>query len=250
MAKALIFAGRPEEALDAIERAMRLDPHNIAYPLYLRGLSQFSMGQLEEAVTSIDRALTHNPEFSRAAGVLAAAYAHLGRDQESRAALVNYKKGFLGYYVVLKYVMWSDWPFKDMKVAERFADGLLKAGLHGQPSGYYKISEEHKLSGEEIRELVFARTTRRVHDWKGEFRIDRTRDGKMTYHNVSGHPEDMDDKGTSWIEGDMLCDHWQIHMAGHEYCMTVFRNPEGTPEKKDEYLAISDFKIMPFSLVE
>lgn len=85
---------------------------------------------------------------------------------------------------------------------------------------------------------------------KGEYRIDRTRDGNMTYRNVSGHPNDMDDKGTSWIENDMLCNKWQIHEYGIKHCMTVFRNPEGTPEMKDEYLKINDFGIIPFSPVD
>jgi hypothetical protein len=228
---------------------MRLDPHSIAYPLYLRGLAQFCMGQLEEAVTSTERSLTHNPEFRTGAGVLATAYAHLGREKEARAALVNYKKSLLDWMGILHHVMWF-WPFKDPEVAERFADGLLKAGLPGQPSGYYKIYEEKNLTGEEIRELVFGRTMRGIDYYKGEFRIDRTRDGKMTYRKVSGNPYDYDDEGTSWIDGDMLCDHWQVRVWELGQCRTLFPNPVGTPEMMNEYFWISDTWIQPFSVVD
>jgi len=248
MAKALIFAGRPKEALDSIERAMRLDPHNIAYPLYLRGLSQFSMGQLKEAVSSIERALTHNPELNRGSGVLAAAYAHLGRDQEARDGLVNYMKGVQSWWVALKDVMLL-WPFKDSRVAERFADGLLKAGLPGEPSGFYKIYEENHLTGEEIKELVFGRTWRGIFGHQGEIRIDLTMDGKATYHNVSGSYWDPDDKGKSWIAGDMFCSQWETHIL-LEQCLTVFRNPKGTKKLKNEYFAISDSWFTTFSVEE
>ncbi len=59
-----------------------------------------------------------------------------------------------------------------------------------------------------------------------------------------------DDSGTSWIESDMLCNQWQIHMFGIKHCMTVFRNPEGTSEMKNGYLAVSDFGIQEFSPVD
>jgi adenylate cyclase len=248
MAKALIFAGRPKEALDSIERAMRLDPHNIAYPLYLRGLSQFSMGQLKDAVSSIDRALTHNPELGEGSGVLAVAYAHLGRDQEARAGLVNYMKGVQSWWIALDDVMLL-WPFKDSRVAERFADGLLKAGLPGEPSGYYKIYEENHLTGEEIKELVFGRTWTGIMKYREEYRIDLTMDGKATYHNVSGAYFDPDDKGKSWIAGDMICSQWETHILLGQ-CFTVFRNPKGTKKLKNEYFAISDYDITTFSVEE
>jgi tetratricopeptide (TPR) repeat protein len=251
MGKVLIFARRQEEALDFVKKAMRLDPHNIAYSLYLRGLAHFAMGQLYESVTSIERALTHNPEISRGAGVLAAACAHLGRDQQARAALDNYNKGFASAYALLHYTMYF-WPFKDPEVAERFADGLLKAGLTGQT--YYKVSDEHRLADDEIRELFFGRTVtsyNRLKEQVNEQHLeDRTKEGKATWRATPGDYYGQDDSGTSWIESDMLCNQWQTHMFGIKHCMTVFRNPEGTSEMKNGYLAVSDFGIQEFSPVD
>jgi TolB-like protein/Flp pilus assembly protein TadD len=252
MARALIFAGKPKEAMDFVKRAMRLDPHNIAHPLYLRGLSQFCMGELEEAATSIERALTHNPKFSRGSGVLAAAYARLGRDQQARTALGSYKKGIMNRFAILRLVIYF-WPFKDLQVAERFADGLLRAGLPGQPSIYYKISDEHRLTGEEIRDLFFGRTVTsfyRYHEWKKDHLEYRTKDGKATWRAGPDDYHGQDDSGISWVEGDMLCNQWQMNMFGMKHCMPVFPNPEGTPEMKNEYIGIPDFMFVTFSPVD
>ena len=189
-------------------------------------------------------------------GVLAAAYAHLGRDQEARTALDIYKKGLHIHMRILERTMLF-WPFKDLEVTERFADGLLKAGFHGQPSGYYKISKVNKLSGEEIRELFFGRTMIALYrsgqkgGWISKNWEDRTKDGEATWR---AHADDVaygqDDVGTSWIEGDMLCNQWNIHLSGLKHCMTVFRNPEGTPEMKNEYIGISDFGFTTWSPVD
>jgi hypothetical protein len=102
-------------------------------------------------------------------------------------------------------------PFKDMEVADRLADGLLKAGMKGQPSGYYKIYEENRMTGKELRELALG-----------------TESSKW------------------WIEGDMLCTKKWKWLSG---CYPVFRNPEGTPEGKDEYLLIHFAGFFPFSTI-
>jgi TolB-like protein/Flp pilus assembly protein TadD len=244
LASAFIFGGRPEEAIDTLKKVMVLDPRNLAGPLYLLGLAYFAMGDLDQAATLMDRALRHNPERRRMAGVLAAAYGHLGRDQEARAALDNFYSGFSGTRRLPD--LMNLWPFKDPEVAERLAEGLIKAGLPGQPSEYYKLYKEYKLTGEEIRDLVFGRTVTGIEFMWGQiWWLERTKDGKATYRNPVGS-----ENGTSWIEGDTLCNQWQTFFEGLKYCFPVFRNPEGTPEKKNEYLGITDIWITSFSPVD
>jgi len=129
MAYALIFAGRPEEALDFMGKAMRLDPHYPAYYLFVLGLVHFSMEQFEEAATSFDRALKRNPENYAPLIPLAAAYGHLGRKQEATAAIDEFKKTWptlsvedvSGPFMMAKY--------KDPVDKDRLLDGLRKAGL-------------------------------------------------------------------------------------------------------------------------
>ena len=158
MANVLIMAGRPQEAVDFLKRAVRLDPHYLpgVYLSYL-GMAKFAMGQLEEAVLLSERALKHNPELLwLTAAYTIAAYAHLGRNQEARATFEEFKKTLMTW-PSFGGLMWM-LPFKDPEVADRLADGLLKAGLHGHPSDYFIVSEEDRLTGDEIRALVFGRT--------------------------------------------------------------------------------------------
>jgi tetratricopeptide (TPR) repeat protein len=244
MAYVLMAAGRPKEGVEFTKRGMRLDPHNAAYPLYLLGMAHFCMGQLEEAVNSMERALKHNPQLPECAPVLSAAYAHLGRDQEARTALNDYLKARPRRYHKQSWITLV--PFKDPEVSDRLLDGMVKAGLRGEPFGNYKISSEQKLTGDEIRELVFGRTVTGITRAGVQYWIDRSKDGKATWRVTPGDP-DYDDSGTSWIEGDMLCNQWQVHVFARKHCMTVFRTPGGTPENKDEYLEISDFGPFSFS---
>jgi len=130
MGESLVFAGRSAEALGYLEKAMSLDPK---YPvtLYTLGLAQFCLERYEEAATSLKRCFDERKMHSRPPmWLLAATYAHLGRQQEAEDVLIKYLKerGYEGYTVerVLKYYLHA---FKDPKDTERFAQGLHKAGL-------------------------------------------------------------------------------------------------------------------------
>ena len=252
MAWVLIYAGSPEEAVEFAKTAMRLDPHYAAPNLFLLGLAYFAMGQLEEAVNMFERALTHNPELRGFSAPLAAAYAHLGRDEEARLALINYTNEWSWWLRSPNLLLVMQFfPFKDPGVADRLADGLLKVGLPGQPSGYCKVSQEDKLTGEEIRPLVFGRTVTGLSPLNGlEWRIHRAKDGEITHQGnwpFSTMQPGGSSSGTSWIEGDMLCDQWKYIFRGLKYHMAVYRNPEGTPEMKNQYLFVTDFGIFPWS---
>ncbi len=140
----------------------------------------------------------------------------------------------------------TQWPLKDLQTAERFAEGLIKAGLPGEPSGFYKISAKNRLTGEEIRELFFGRKVTGFTLATGkQWRIERSQDGKSAIRDG-----DNADTGKSWIEEDMLCDQWDNLYESLKDCWVVYRNPEGTPEKNDEYLGAPGYGIYPFSRVE
>ena len=130
MGESLVFAGRSAEALGYLEKAMSLDPE---YPAnwFTLGLAQFCLERYEEAATSLERCFDEGKMFSNPPmWLLAATYAHLGRQQEAEDVLAKYLKerGYEGYTAqrVLKYYLHA---FKDPKDTERFAQGLHKAGL-------------------------------------------------------------------------------------------------------------------------
>lgn len=197
-------------------------------------------------MTSTERAVQLNPGGKYLYRNLAVAYGHLGRHQEARANLELLIKGWPPTTRNLRYIMAMVVAYRRPKLAELFADGLLKAGLPGEPSGYYKISKEHRLGGEKIRELFFGRPVTGFDMRTGQqWQVERNRDGKATYHGSEGP-----DSGKSWIEDDMLCDQWEKLYGGLKECWQVHSNPEGTPETKDEYLGVTDYGVYPFSLVE
>jgi TolB-like protein/Flp pilus assembly protein TadD len=87
MAFVLIMAGRPQEAFDLAKEAMRLDPHNLANPLYYNGLAYFSLEEFEKAANSLQRALTYSPRHRDYLLGLIATYGQLGRKKDAKAAL-------------------------------------------------------------------------------------------------------------------------------------------------------------------
>jgi TolB-like protein/cytochrome c-type biogenesis protein CcmH/NrfG len=128
MAYALIHAGRPEEAIDFVEKAMRLDPYYPAYYLFVLGLAHFALEQFEQAATLFERALKRNPIDYVPLIHLAAAYGHLGREEEAAAAVAELNKvhpeitlAFMSAPFMHKY--------KHRVDNDRLLDGLRKAGL-------------------------------------------------------------------------------------------------------------------------
>ena len=81
-------AGVPEEAVRSFERAMRMSPID---PLLDRlsagmGMAFIELRRFDEAVIAGKKALRHNASFPGTYWCLASAFAHLGRDAESREA--------------------------------------------------------------------------------------------------------------------------------------------------------------------
>ena len=126
LARALIHAGRPTEAVAEIETAMRLDPHYPPYYLYILGFARFVAQDYEEAAVALARALERNPGFVFAALPQAAAYAYMGREEEARAA----RDRFLS--VLNKSTVKNispHWPFMREEDKRHFLEGLEKAGF-------------------------------------------------------------------------------------------------------------------------
>ena len=125
-AQVLNLAGRPEEALQAIEKAMRLNPHYPPLNLLELGWAYRLMGRYEEAIAALKRAVIGNPDFLLPHFHLAIIYSELGQDEEARAegaAILRISPTFS--LAEAK----SRLPFKDPAEAERYLAALRKAGL-------------------------------------------------------------------------------------------------------------------------
>jgi len=245
MAEVLNYAGRPKEAIEHIKIEMRLDPDRIHFSLCRLGIAHFSMRKYEQAATYFERGLKHNPDFKWPLIYLAATYAHLGRIQEAKEIFDKYSLAS-GWYPTLSELM-VFMPFKDLEVSDRLADGLLKAGLSGQPSGYHKILEENRLSGEETRKLLFGRTTI---DEFGSNYIEYKINGEIIITGPKSYRL-VHDTGTALIDDDIMCHQFQWKRFGDlKNCFCIYRNPEGTPEDMNEYLMVSYTGINLFSLID
>ena len=134
MANALSFTGRASEALEQVERAIRLNPHYPPYYLYQLGLARFGMKRLDEAATSLERALALNRDDYWSQRLLLAIYGLLGRRADAAKLLEtitsNEKRGYIASFDPLTIRAAMYWyPFAKSVDVERFAEGLRKAGV-------------------------------------------------------------------------------------------------------------------------
>ena len=122
----LSWSGRPEEAIGLIKKAMRFNPIYPDYYLWILGHAYFLLERYEEAIEAFERALNLNPNFHPAHFYLAASYNELDRQEEARAQveelLGKWQPGSLE-------VASQRLPYKDQAVLERVLDALRKAGL-------------------------------------------------------------------------------------------------------------------------
>lgn len=254
MGSALNMAGRPKEAIEFFKRGMRLDPHNPSRYLVGLGGAHFCMGELQEAVALVEKAKRLNPEnVTLWACSLATYYGLLGRDQEARAMIETLKKEKFDSpgTINLRWFMNST-PYKDRAIADRFSEGLLKAGVPPPPipGGYFPAFKENQLTGEEIRSLLFGSRITGYVFYPQQFWVNYKKNGELTWDGPSIMGGPTIDSGKSRIEGDAICWQYQKRFWGVEYCGTVFRYPGGTSEGKDEYFWCTDFGFGTFSLVK
>ena len=122
----LNFAGRPEEAVGLIEKAMRLNPRYPFSYLSWLGMAYRLTGRSEEAIAILKAAVTRNPDFLPPHFHLAVIYSELGREEEARteaAEILRISPNF-------SLEVWRQrLPFKDPAVLERQLAALRKAGL-------------------------------------------------------------------------------------------------------------------------
>jgi len=198
MAQVLIATGNPEEGLDFANKVLQLDPRNIAAPLSAAGMAYFIMGDLQKAATMTERAVAHNPTIVGYYERLSAIYALLDQNQDAQAAYNNCLKTWeIGRFPANLVTIMSSFLIKDRQIADRYADGLVKAGWPGKPSEYYKIYDQNILTGEEIGRLVFGQ----------EITIEEFGKKYWFVHSEKGRLKDISRvrEGKWWIEGDMLC---------------------------------------------
>ena len=245
----LAFTGRSEESIEYFHKAIRLDPFdkslNTPVSNALIGVNHFSLGNLEEAINYLEKGLSLNPELTNFSCFLAASHALLGHDIEAKKALAEYLKEFPEWLIPTIQTLYGSWPFKDSKVFDLLAQGIVKAGLQGDPKDYYKVLKENKLNDKEIRKLLFGETsTGYAFGLKGLEWVSRIGDDGEEAYNIMGQSY----TGRAWIEDENICFLREQHLGGLKNCMEVYRNPDGDELTKTEYFRITDYGIFLFSV--
>jgi TolB-like protein/DNA-binding winged helix-turn-helix (wHTH) protein len=122
----LYYAGRPQEGLEKIKMAIRLNPHHpFNYPFHL-GQAYFVLERYPEAIEAFNDGLKQNPSSERLHVWLAATYAQSGQMDEARWQMEQIR--LVNPVISLKRQQQA-FPFKDPADLARFTDGLKKAGL-------------------------------------------------------------------------------------------------------------------------
>ncbi len=109
----------------------------------MRGFGEAAGGRWEAAIPFMERFIKYNPKAGFGNLWLAMLYGQEDRFLEARAMLDKGTKGWPAAMKNVRFIM-SLLSFGDLQTAERFAEGFVKAGLPGEPSGFYKISKENK----------------------------------------------------------------------------------------------------------
>jgi adenylate cyclase len=124
----LSYAGRAEEALDSVHKAMRLNPHYPEWYSMQLGQIYFDARQYEEAVVTFENLRSLETVISRL--YLAASHAALGHTDEAQKAIGRILE--LDPQATLQ--KWTNVkmaPYKDPKDLEHIRENLRKAGLPG-----------------------------------------------------------------------------------------------------------------------
>ena len=127
------FLGRPQQAVDYADKAIRLSPRDpILYAFYLgKGFALSLLHQDDQAIDWLRRAGAATPQWPLAQALLAAELSLTGREAEARDVLKRYLS--LSGTRARTIAQWKgQMPFNNplfMAYAARLVDGLRRAGL-------------------------------------------------------------------------------------------------------------------------
>lgn len=121
----LYYAGRPEEGLEEMLKAIQLNPHHPHnYPFHL-GQAYFVLRRYDEAIAAFNNGLLSNPTSERLRVWLAAAYAHDDKINEAKWQMQQVLMVNPGFSIKRQK---KAFPFKNSTDLEHFISGIKKAG--------------------------------------------------------------------------------------------------------------------------
>jgi len=234
-----IRADRAEKSLKCLEKSTLLDPLNHADRI--KGGVYFVLGQYEKAAKHFESSITYVRDIQDMTPFIAATYAYLGEKEKAKIYLNKWIEGYVeGFYPDVQSIYYQ-YGFRNSEVFERFIEGLIKAGYKPKTTGYTKFDKNRKLTGEEIKKLLFGHTETGFYGGI-IYSIDRELNGELVL--ALGQYKD---KGISWIKNNQVCYKFEISYNGIEQCADIYINPGGDSAKKNEYIRVADYWYFFFS---
>ena len=132
LGRALDFACHHQEAIELLERAIRMNPFPSSVYFHHLGYAYFNVGRYEDAVATLKKAVKLSPNGKPGRNGLIASYAQAGRLEEARSELREFlkvrpetsvedvKRGGIGTYA-------------DNGVIQRWVEAFHKAGMPDKP---------------------------------------------------------------------------------------------------------------------
>ena len=120
---------------------------------------------------------------------------------------------------------------------------LRKAGMPEWPLSF-QGDPAQRLTGSEMKDLISGKT------WAG---IDTARNGEFVQEfGIEGNvvyagPASLLN-GKAFVKKDELCEQFEGFVLSRALCGPVYHNPDGTPDKKNEYIYVNPTTVRYFSL--
>lgn len=126
LATLLYYAGRPQEGLERIQKAMQINPHHPYNYTFHLGQAYFILRRYDEAIDAFQQGIATNPAAERLHVWLAAAYAQSGEIDEAEWEADQVLT--LNPEFSIEHLQ-DAFPFRDPADHEHFLGALRKAGL-------------------------------------------------------------------------------------------------------------------------
>ncbi len=134
-AKLLNATGRAAEAEESVRWAMRLNPQYPPDFLRVLAISLFHQERYQEALETLERVVSRQPDVGEDFATIASSLGHLGRSEDAKAVITAYNElavpgGFSPLTVQEMGVWWYGDTFDyDEGYRERLIEGMRKAGV-------------------------------------------------------------------------------------------------------------------------
>jgi adenylate cyclase len=243
----LWFTGKNKQAIESANKALRLDPNNPALYQFYLGSAYAPDGDLKKGLSLLDWARSLNPELGAVALRQSIIYAMLGRNDQARETLQIFQESRVqGAPLNLKVLM-AGFAFENPNTTDRFSAALVKAGVPDSDGDHCRPVRNNLLTGREIQGLLDGRRIVGMSPTTGEpFSYEWGKGGEFKFTRGT-----YQENGKYWVEDDVLFAQFDNKYDHLPLGATIFKNPRGTKENKNEYFMLADIGcIVPFATVD